>query len=317
MKTLHGNNAGPWPDEALPIIDAHHHLWALAGGHYPWLQDEYIGDKFFLGDYRSFCVDFDAPDYLARSWQHPLVGTVHIEAERDRAEAVAETEWLHQVHAQYGFPNAVVAYADFNAADIEVQLQQQAAFPLVRGIRCKPATAATPDAERPHAGSMRDARWLEGVARLEQHGLSWDLRVPVWHLAEAADVAKDFPGIPIALNHTGLPWDRSATGLATWRRGLEQLAANDNVSIKLSEFGIRGAEWNPAEVAHIIRTAVDIFGASRCMFGSNFPVSSVKVGYDLLVDTFVQSLAPLSRTQAQDVMAGTAARFYRIDSSLA
>ncbi|MBP0596569.1 amidohydrolase family protein [Herbaspirillum sp. LeCh32-8] len=316
MHTLHDKHtsaAGPWAADALPIIDAHHHLWALASGHYPWLQDEYIGDQFFLGPYRSFCVDFQAPDYLQRSRRHPLVGTVHIEAERDRAEALAETEWLHQVHAQYGFPNAVVAYADFGAADIDDQLRRQAAFALVRGIRCKPTTAARPDAPRPQAGSMGDPRWLDGLQQLERYGLSWDVRVPVWHLEEAAAVAGEFPGIAIVVNHTGLPWDRSADGLGKWRRGLERLAAHPHVCLKLSEFGVRDADWNPSEVRQIIRQAIAIFGASRCMFGSNFPVSSLKVDYDLLVATFTEALSDLPREQAEAVMAGTAARFYRIE----
>ena len=60
----------------------------------------------------------------------------------------------------------------------------------------------------------------------EKYGLSWDLRVPYWHLAEAAEVARQFPRIPIVLNHTGFPWDRSEEGLAAWRRGMEAVAAS-------------------------------------------------------------------------------------------
>jgi predicted TIM-barrel fold metal-dependent hydrolase len=313
MNTIHGQTDKRWAPQTVPIVDAHHHLWDLAAGHYPWLQDEYDAEHFFLGPYQDFCCDFMPPDYLRQSRHFPVVGTVHIEAERDRSEQLDETAWLHRIHEKYGFPNAVVAYADFGASDIEARLEQQSAFPLVRGIRCKPATLSAPGLpEKPLVGGMQDARWLQGLSLLEQHGLSWDLRVPGWHLDEAAEVARQFPGIPIALNHSGLPWDRSKEGLAIWRKRLERLADNPNVMIKLSEFGIRDADWNPVEVQDIVRQAIAIFGASRCMFGSNFPVSSVKVDYDTLLETFMAALAHLPHGDIEAVMASNATRFYRI-----
>ena len=61
---------------------------------------------------------------------------------------------------------------------------------------------------------MQDERWLRGFALLEKYGLSWDLRVPFWHLREAAAVARAFPNTAIVLNHTGFPWDRSEEGLS-------------------------------------------------------------------------------------------------------
>jgi hypothetical protein len=49
----------------------------------------------------------------------------------------------------------------------------------VRAIRSKPVTPLSPHTMTPGTpGTMQDPKWLEGFARLEQHGLSWDLRVP-------------------------------------------------------------------------------------------------------------------------------------------
>ena len=64
---------------------------------------------------------------------------------------------------------------------------------------------------------MQDDKWRRGFALLEKYGLSWDLRVPYWHLAEAAAVARQFTNVQIVLNHTGFPWDRSEEGLAASR----------------------------------------------------------------------------------------------------
>ena len=71
---------------------------------------------------------------------------------------------------------------------------------------------------------MQDERWLRGLALLRKQGLSWDLRVPAWHLPEAAEVAATFPDLPIVLNHHGFAWDRSEEGLRRWRGWLETIA---------------------------------------------------------------------------------------------
>lgn len=228
-------------------------------------------------------------------------------------QALAETAWLHEVHAQAGMPNAVVAYVDFGSPDAATALQQQAAFPLVRGIRCKPKTSPNATTSvRNQPGTMQDERWLSGLSLLERHGMSWDLRVPYWHLAEAADVAAQFPSLPIVVNHLGLPWDRSDEGLAAWRQGMEALAGHDNVHVKLSELGLRDAAWNTDENARLIREAVDIFGWQRCMFASNLPVSGLSVDMATLIETVSQGIAHLTDEARRAIWHDSALRFYRI-----
>ena len=315
MITLHERNGLPnlAAEDALPIVDAHHHLWDLGSGRYPWLQDAYH-EEFFLGDYHSLCRDFLPEHFLALTEKQRLVGTVHVEAERARDEQVAETRWLEQVHARFGFPNAIVAHAWFDREDSAEILAAQAARPLVKGIRSKPVTSASPDVSIAGArGTMQDPKWLEGFSRLAEHGLSWDLRVPPWHLVEAAEVAAMFPQIQIALNHTGFAWDRSPQGMARWRKGLEALALQPNVQIKLSEFGLKDLPWNYDDNRVVVLMALEIFGPSRCMFASNFPVAGLRASYDTIADGMAAMLAPLGRGVQEAVFAGNARRFYRME----
>ncbi|WP_397453740.1 amidohydrolase family protein [Pseudomonas sp. NA-150] len=317
MITLHERNGLPnlSTEDALPIVDAHHHLWDLNAGRYPWLQDDYHED-FFLGDYRALCRDFLPETFLALTNRQRLVGSVHVEAERARDEQVAETQWLEQVNARYGFPNAIVAHAWFDREDSEEVLAAQAARPLVKGIRSKPVTSASPDVSVVGApGTMQDPAWLDGFSRLAHHGLSWDLRVPPWHLAEAAQVAALFPEIQIALNHTGFAWDRSPEGMHRWRKGLEALARQPNVHIKLSEFGLRDSPWSLEQNSIVVRTAVDIFGFERCMFASNFPVAGLRASYDTIANGVAAMLEPWGRAAQEAVFAGNAQRFYRLEQN--
>jgi predicted TIM-barrel fold metal-dependent hydrolase len=253
-------------------------------------------------------------NFLALTERQRLVGTVHVEAERARDEQVAETRWLEQVNARYGFPNAIVAHAWFDREDSADILAAQAARPLVKGIRSKPVTSASPDVSIAGArGTMQDPKWLEGFSRLADHGLSWDLRVPPWHLVEAAEVAAMFPHIQIALNHTGFAWDRSPHGMTRWRKGLEALALQPNVHIKLSEFGLKDSPWNYDDNRIVVLTALEIFGPERCMFASNFPVAGLRASYDTIAHGVAAMLAPLGRAVQEAVFAGNAQRFYRLE----
>src|SRR5258707_7032807 len=140
---------------------------------------------------------------------------------------------------------------------------------------------------------MRDERWLRGFALLEKYGLSWDLRVAFWHLDEAAAVARAFPKTPIVLNHTGFLWDRSEEGLAAWRRAMEVLAREPNVSVKISEFGLKDRPWEYEANRRIVWDALAIFGIERAIFATNFPVAGLRIGYGALVTAVSDMLAHL------------------------
>lgn len=298
----------------LPIVDAHHHLWDLSKGHYPWLQEDYDPRAFFLGDYQPLCRNFLPSDYRAASHGCNVVATVHVEAERDRSEQVAETAWLHQMQARHGVPNAVVAHAWLDRPETGERLLEHLRYPLVRGIRSKPVTAASPtESVRGQRGTMQDENWLRGLSLLPKLGLTWDLRVPYWHLAEAAEVAAQFPKLPIVLNHHGFAWDRSEDGLKRWRDAMAVLARQPNVHVKLSEFGLRDQPWDWQANARIVRDTLAIFGWQRCMFASNFPVAGLRIGYPELVDGLLRMLDGLSPAQQRAVMCDNALRFYRIE----
>ncbi|KVH46848.1 amidohydrolase family protein [Burkholderia diffusa] len=304
----------PSPD-AMPaaLVDAHHHLWRLgAGARYPWLQEQYDPARFMFGDYAALCRDFDVDDYRHATQGAPIVASVHVEAERARDEALAETRWLHAVAAEHGLPSAVVAWVDLLADDAHERLAEQAAWPRVRGVRFKPRTAAAPDAVVDGPGTLRDPRWPAALERLAAQRLGWDLRVPFWHLGDAAALLADAPGVDVVLEHAGLPWDRSAAGLARWRRGMEALAASPRVTVKISELGLRDAMWSDVDNARIIRDTIAIFGWQRCMFASNFPVAGLRVSYSALLRTFARAMADLDDVARQAIWHDNALRVYRI-----
>lgn len=321
-QTIHGL----WNDDAsaISLVDAHHHLWLPSTGRYPWLSD-HPEPHFFLGNYDALKQDYMPEHYRRDAGRHNVLATVHCEAEWNRDDQVGETRWLVDIAQREGsvgglarLPMAIVAHAWFNTPNSAEVLARQASFPMVRGIRSKPVTSLSPQSMTPGApGTMQDPHWLEGFARLEQHGFSWDLRVPFWHLPEAAEVARQFPRTPIVLNHTGFPWDRSETGLAAWRQAMAVIADCPNVMLKVSEFGLKDQPWEYESNRRIVLEAIDIFGIERCMFASNYPVAGLRVkSYDLLVTSVARMIAHFSAAQQQAFFVDNAARFYRLGELL-
>lgn len=296
------------------IVDSHHHLWDLHKIHYPWLDDAYDPTKFILGEYHLLRRNYLPRDFR-ESWSGmPVIASVHVEAECDRSQALAETQWVHQQAAASGFPNAVIAYVDLLASDADERLAEHMSYPLTRSIRFKPVTSPRPhDDVAKQPGSLHDPRWPEALARLEKHSLAWDLRIPFWHLEEAAEVLGDFASLPVVLQHTGLPWERSEAGLAAWRRGMAALAALPNVHIRLSEFGLRDRPWRLEDNLPLIHDAIAIFGWQRSMFGSNFPVAGLRISYPALVRAMSESLAHLDSRAQQAIWRDNALAFYQME----
>jgi predicted TIM-barrel fold metal-dependent hydrolase len=95
------------------------------------------------------------------------------------------------------------------------------------------ARAADRDPGHRIPGSLRCPRWRAGYRHLAGSGLHFELQTPWWHLPDARELARDFPGTLIVLNHLGLPADRGAAGLAGWREAMARLSEAPNLRVKL------------------------------------------------------------------------------------
>ena len=296
----------------FPIIDAHQHFWDLQRNYHPWLCDE-PSIAFRYGDYSGIRKSYLPVDYAADARGLRIVKSVHVEAEWNPQDPVGETHWLEQLSGAHGLPTACVAQAWLDRDDADALIAAQAARPLVRGIRHKPRAAASPrDAQRGALGSMDDPRWRRGFALLETHGLSFDLQTPWCHFDAAIELARDFPRITIILNHTGLPADRSARGLAGWRAAMQTLAQCANVSVKISGLGQPGRSWTLESNGPIIRDTIAIFGVDRCMFASNYPVDKLCAPLQTIFAGFHAAVSERPHAEQSKLFHDNALRIYRL-----
>ncbi|HUJ75216.1 MAG TPA: amidohydrolase family protein [bacterium] len=296
----------------FPIVDPHQHFWDLERNYHPWLCDP-TPPPFRYGDTRPLRRTYLPPDYRADAGAVAVARTVYVEAEWDPRDPLGEVRWVEGIAARYGLPSACVAQAWLDHPDVEQVLAAHAASPLVRGIRHKPRAAQRPEqARRGAPGSMDDPAWRRGYALLERHGLSFDLQTPWWHLDAAAALARDFPRTAIILNHAGLPAERSAAGLAGWRRALEQIADCPNVSLKISGLGQPGLPWTLEANGPVIQDALRIFGAARCMFASNYPVDKLAGPFPTIYHGFTAAVAERPLAERRALFHDNAVRIYRL-----
>ncbi|MBV9655967.1 MAG: amidohydrolase [Acetobacteraceae bacterium] len=294
-----------------PIVDAHHHFWEPAINPHPWLAPE-ARIPFRYGDYSAIKRRYLPDEYKQDAAGHDIVQTVYVETEWDPSDPIGETRYATSLAERFGWPNAIVAQAWLNRPDVAEVLASQAAFPLVRSVRHKPGGPSRPEEVGTARTLMSDRSWRDGFALLATHDLAFDLQTPWWNLDEAVDLARDFPGTTIILNHAGLPSQRDAESLDAWRAAMARFARCPNVVVKLSGMGVPGQRWTAESNGWIVRAALDLFGAERAMFGSNFPVDSLCASFGEILDGFKVIVSSMKRADQEAFFFGTARRVYRL-----
>jgi L-fuconolactonase len=140
-----------------------------------------------------------------------------------------------------------------------------------------------------------------------------------WHqLEELASTVELVPALSVVLDHLGKP--PVAAGLSSeagrqWLHALQRLAKLPRVTIKLSGLA---PEADPnrdviEQVVPFLDAALEFFGAERCMYGSDWPVSAA-TPHRLTNRVWRETVA--SRVSRESdrwrVLEGTAAEFYSI-----
>lgn len=294
---------------AFDITDAHHHLWDLSN-HYPWLQES-AGALQVHGDDTSIRRDYLLSDFLADVNGLPVRRSVHIEA--GPADPVAEVAWLQGIADEHGYPHAIVARAFLDNPDAEEQLERLVNYRNVRGVRHIVnwhEERALTFTQQPDL--LTSPAWRKGFAALERFQLSFDLQLYPHQMHDATQLAMQFPGVQIVLNHTGMPLGRDREAFEYWRAGMSELSKAPNVTVKISGLGMTDHSWTAESIRPYVLGAVDLFGCERAMFASNFPVDKLYSGYSSLFNAFDEVTAPLSQQEREQLFSKTAERVYRL-----
>src|SRR6186713_1472227 len=256
----------------MTIVDAHHHIWRQAD--MPWLSGP-MQPRIF-GPYESIRRDYLVDEFLRDRAGTGVVKSVYVQANWPSENFEREVAWVSQVADESGWPHGIVGYADVTADDVRPQLDRLTKYKLMRGVRMQlhwHENATYRFAARPDLAA--DPKIQRNIARLSDYGWSFDLQVFAPQMAGAAQLAAACPKVTFVLQHAGMWEDLSPEGRAAWRAGMARLARCPNVVSKLSGLGTFIHRNDAAHSAAVLTDTVAIFGAERCLFGSNFPIEKL------------------------------------------
>jgi predicted TIM-barrel fold metal-dependent hydrolase len=292
------------------MIDSHFHIWKQAD--LPWLTGP-MQPRIF-GPYEPIRRDYAVSEFMLDSAAGEVTSAVYVQANWAVERSLDEVAFVAEASRRSSFPIAIVAYADMLADDVRPQLDTLAKESRVRGVRMQLHWHENPAyrfAKEPDLA--RNATLQKNVARLAERGWSFDLQVFAGQMAGAAELAEVCPGVTFVLQHAGMLEDLSEQGLAQWSTGMAELATRPNIVSKLSGLGTFIRRNDAAHIAMIVRETVNLFGANRCLFGSNFPIEKLWTSYADLIGAHRAAIAHLTPAEQAAITSGTARRVYHLN----
>jgi len=316
-------------DPAQEIVDTHHHLWDLSGFRY--LLDEYVADlrtghNIVATVYNECRIMYraDGPEHLASVGEVDFVSGI---------AAASESGGYGPTRIASG----IVGFADLTHPKLEETLHALtvAGNGRFKGVRHSAAWDDDPAIGNNHNGDgpglYRRPEFGEGLKKLVSHGLSLDTMAFHPQLEDVLGLARQVPEANIIVGHLGGPigYGRYAGKkdevFRAWKASMAALADCPNVSVKLGGVMMRLAAYDymamdrpptSAEFAAYwepyIHTVIELFGAERCMFESNFPVDKMGIGYAGMWNGFKRMASGASANEKQNLFKGTAWRVYRL-----
>ncbi|WP_299777434.1 amidohydrolase family protein [uncultured Roseobacter sp.] len=275
-------------------IDAHQHYWQPARGDYDWMPQ----DNSTLN--RSY-VPADLAPSLARQ---QIDGTVLVQA----AATVRETEYMLGIADATPSVKGVVGWIDFEDTSHLATLKRLAKHPKFLGVR--PMIQDIPDVD----WMLRDdVQWA--YRALIDLNLTFDALGFPQHLPNFHSLLTRYPMMRVVIDHVMKPKIRDAmTGqdaFSEWAEGMRRLAEDTQAFCKFSGMVTEARDgWQLSDLRPFAHHVLEVFGPSRVMWGSDWPVCRLQAEYDHWHDIAQALTAHLSETERAEVFGGSARRFY-------
>ena len=274
-------------------LDAHQHFWQLQKFNYPWLtpSNEVL--------YR----DFDPADLQPHLAECGVDGTIAVQATHSQAE----TEWLLSLTHQNSFIKGVVGWLDLNGPDLEQSLADLVAKGPLVGLRHQVHDESDP-------AWLLQERVIRGLELVARQGLVYDLLVRPAHLPHLPALFEAVPTGRWVIDHLAKPEIKNHH-LEPWLTGMRQAAQYPNVYCKLSGMITEAdqSNWSIEDLRIYFESVLELFGPSRLLFGSDWPVCLLAGSYSQVNGLVEQLLQTLSPAEEAAIWSGTASRVYGIE----
>ena len=272
------------------IIDAHQHFWQIGRPDHEWPTPELA----------SIFRDFDEDDY--RDAAPGIAKSVLVQAQpRD-----SDTDWLLAAARASDRIAGVVGWADLSADTIGTRVAELSKQTKLKGLR-------------PMLQGLADDEWVlrdsvkPGLKVMTDNGLRFDALIHPRHLPVIDRLARLWPELAIVIDHCAKPAIGQDDGGA-WRDALARAANNSNVYCKLSGLVTETADTKAIDAVTAYADHVfDLFGPDRILWGSDWPVVTLRCPLTAWLDWTQTWLAGKTASAGDLILGDTARRFYHLN----
>jgi L-fuconolactonase len=277
------------------IVDAHHHFWDPAVVAHQWLTDELAVIR------RRFGPEDLAPELAAAGVEATILVQTRSSLDESR-------EFL-ALAGSSSFVRGVIGWVDLTdpaIADVLAQLRAGPGGERLVGIRHQVH-------DEPDAAWLTRSDVRRGIRAVGAAGLAYDLLVRARELPAAVELGRTLPDVRFVVDHLAKP-PIAAGAVEPWSTLIGAFGSLDNVVCKVSGLVTEAAwtTWRVQDLRPYVDRALEVFGAGRLIFGSDWPVCLLAAGYGEVLETARQLADGLSPSERVAVFAGNAVATYRL-----
>jgi len=280
------------------FIDSHVHFYdmnhpTLHYGHWQPNEDlplRELGNKNHL-----------ATDFLKEAESLGMKKAIHVQAAIGSADPVEETKWLEEVFIQTGIPHAIVGHVDLRAPNAREVIEKHLKYQHFKGIR-----------DFSYGDYLVNKDFRNGFALQEEYNLISSIAVRWEEMEKLVDLANSYPNIIIILDHAGNPEFRTEEYFNNWKSGMTKISKMDNIICKISGLGMGDHNWTIESITPYVETCFELFGISRTIFATNWPVDGLYSDYSKVINAYKEITKFLSLSEQEAFFYKNSENIYEI-----
>ncbi len=270
-------------------MDAHQHFWQYEAREFDWIDDA-------MSMIRRHFLPSDLEPLLQAN---AIDASIVVQAR----QSIEETDWLLAQAETHPWIAGVVGWLPLTSPSLSTLLDRYSRKPKLRGLR----HVLQAEAEE----YFEDANFHRGLDLLRSYGLVYDLLIVERQMSAALRLVDRHPDQIIVVDHLAKP-RIAAQELQPWATHLHQLARREHVVCKLSGLVTEAdyQQWTVAQLKPFVEVALDAFGPSRLLFGSDWPVCTVACGYSRWCEIAEEMLCACTTAERDAIFGLNAQRVY-------
>ena len=258
------------------MLDTHHHLWSYNADDYPWIPaNTPLAQNQLLAELEEVTSAAG------------VTGTIAVQAR----QIIEESSSLLKIADQSDLIRGIVGWLPLVSENVEEDLEHFSDHPKFVGIRHVLQ-------DEPDEYFLRND-FHRGLSKLPTHDLRYDILLYQHQIPVATKLVDRQPELGIIIDHIAKPKAQNGRIEAEWRSGMKELAKRENIlGVKFSGLATEFSdedEVDPSTIRAYFEETLEIFGAERVMFATDWPVCLLRLAsYQEWSDTVIGLTSSLS-----------------------